>query len=630
MMFPVHGDAVSIMLADLGILLVLVAMAKLLDATRSPDRILMGMTAAIAISVYAAWRFTDTLPPLAWEVFSIWAHIFLVFEMTAIVYSLSSIAILFWSVDRTNQADLAQTKLSLSGVYPAVDIFICTYNEPLNILEKSIISALALDYPTAMVFVCDDTRRDEVRLYCAEVGVQYITRPDNLHAKAGNLNNALWRTAEGRQGAPYIMVLDADFAPQRQFLKRVIGLFEDRKIGIVQTPQFYYNCDPIQNNLGLRDSFVDDQRVFFDTFQPAKDAVDCAFCVGTSFVVRRDLLKMIGGFPHDALSEDMLLTYRLMERGFVTRWLNERLSVGLSAEGLPEYITQRTRWCLGTIQIGLLRDGPLRGGNFTILQRLHYLHGLLSWLAKPFIVLILLAPPIYWYFDVPAFEADHLAFLRFGVPALLAFWIYSSWVSGKRTLPLFTEVTHALTALPITLTLLSAVRSPFGKPFKVTEKGGDRSKVIVHVGMAAIFGGLSLASAVAILLTLLGPAARVDLSGRDLINLVWAGVSTGIAFVAFLVCFDRPRAGSEELIRFTFQASVRSDGEEMHILVKELSLDRAITSERLASGWSSRSTFNGCGLGTVCRRSHPTKSFDSDPFEIATAWIGEGPLFECS
>ena len=260
---------------------------------------------------------------------------------------------------------------------------------------------------------------------------------------------------------------------------------------MVQTPQFYYNCDPIQHNLGLRDSFVDDQRVFFDTFQPAKDAVDCAFCVGTSFVVRRDLLEMIGGFPHDALSEDMLLTYRLMEHGFVTRWLNERLSVGLSAEGLPEYITQRTRWCLGNIQIGLLRDGPLRGGNFTLLQRLHYLHGLLSWLAKPFIVLMMLAPPIYWYFDVPAFEADHLAFLRFGVPALLAFWIYSSWVSGKRTLPLFTEVTHALTALPITLTLLSALRSPFGKPFKVTEKGGDRSKVIVHVGMAAIFGGLA-------------------------------------------------------------------------------------------------------------------------------------------
>ncbi|MCQ6493067.1 hypothetical protein NPN24_27080, partial [Vibrio parahaemolyticus] len=88
-------------------------------------------------------------------------------------------------------------------------------------------------------------------------------------------------------------------------------------------------------NLGIRNSFVDDQRVFFDVFQPAKDAVGCACCVGTSFVLRRAAVNELGGFPHDALSVDMLLTYRLMERGYVTRWLNEKLSVGLSAEGLP-------------------------------------------------------------------------------------------------------------------------------------------------------------------------------------------------------------------------------------------------------------------------------------------------------
>ena len=67
MMFQVHGDAISIMLADFGIFFVFIAMAKFLDATRSPDRILMGTTAAVAISVYAMWRFMDTLPQLAWR-----------------------------------------------------------------------------------------------------------------------------------------------------------------------------------------------------------------------------------------------------------------------------------------------------------------------------------------------------------------------------------------------------------------------------------------------------------------------------------------------------------------------------------------------------------------------------------
>lgn len=59
----------------------------------------------------------------------------------------------------------------------------------------------------------------------------------------------------------------------------------------------------------------------------------------------------------------MWLSYKLMEKGYETRWLNERLSVGLSAESVSEYITQRTRWCLGTIQIGCMPDGPLRGAD---------------------------------------------------------------------------------------------------------------------------------------------------------------------------------------------------------------------------------------------------------------------------
>jgi cellulose synthase (UDP-forming) len=159
-----------------------------------------------------------------------------------------------------------------------------------------------------------------------------------------------------------ILVLDADFAPRRDFLKRTVGrLMSEPEIAIVQTPQFYYNADPIQHNLLATRSWVDDQRFFFDVFQPAKDGWGCAFCVGTSFIARRDRLDEIGGFSHEAISEDINLTYAMLRHGYRTAWLNEPLSFGLSAEGIPEYITQRARWCLGTIQVGLLRSGPLRG-----------------------------------------------------------------------------------------------------------------------------------------------------------------------------------------------------------------------------------------------------------------------------
>lgn len=342
-------------------------------------------------------------------------------------------------------------------------------------------------------------------------------------------------------------MLDADFAPHANLLKRTVGLFRDERVGVVQTPQLYFNADPIQHNLMASKAWVDDQRIFFDVFQPAKDAWDAAFCVGTTFLVRRDRLGEIGGFPHEAVSEDINLTYTMLRFGYVTRWLNERLSVGLAAEGLPEYITQRARWCLGTIQVALLRDGPFAGRGLTLVQRIHYLHGLLNWLCKPFIVLMLLAPAVYWFLDVPAFEVDYVAFLRHAVPALIAFYAYSGWVSRRRTLPVFMEVTHMVTAVAITWTLITCCYKPFGRPFKVTDKGGDRSRTVVRWDMLCIFGSVTALSLAAIAWALAGPNAAAEASPVDLLNLVWAGVSALLSGIACLVCFERPRLHREEL-----------------------------------------------------------------------------------
>jgi len=103
-------------------------------------------------------------------------------------------------------------------------------------------------------------------------------------------------------------------------------------------------------------------------------------------------------------------------------------------------------------------------------------------------VLLLVAPPIYWFAGMPAFETDYLSFLRYGVPALFGQIVYMTWISRSRTLPFFMEATHAVTAFAITATLLSAVVKPFGRPFKITDKGGDRSAPRVHWKLASVFG----------------------------------------------------------------------------------------------------------------------------------------------
>jgi cellulose synthase (UDP-forming) len=573
MFFHFDSDLASVLLFDLGVALAFLALAALADPRNPLERVAFSIVTAASLALYLCWRLLDTLPDLEPTAESLWPYVYFSFEAISIVYAVASVLILCRTTDWTAEADAAESELAASGRYPSVAVFICTYNEPIHILEKSAVCAKAMDYPDFQVYVCDDTRRPEVREYCETIGVNYITRPDNRHAKAGNLNNALHLTNKERP-SELIMVLDADFAPQANFLKRVVGLFRNQRIGIVQTPQFYFNADPIQHNLHIASSFVDDQRVFFDTFQPAKDAVECAFCVGTSFVVRRSMVNEIGGFPHEALSEDMLLSYRLMERGYITRWLNEKLSVGLSAEGIPEYITQRTRWCLGTIQIGLLKDGPLWRGRFTLRQRFHYLHGLFCWLSKPFILCLLFAPSIYWLFGISALQADELLFMKYGISSLLVFWVYASWISGKRTLPLFTEVTHALTALPVTLTLLQAIRRPFGRPFKVTEKGGDRARMRVHLPTALFFGLVTVLSGLSVLQTVLAWNAPTDFSEREILNLVWSLVSMTIAFVSLLVCIELPRYGQEEVIDVSLDGQYRQAGQTVEVSIGGLSADR--------------------------------------------------------
>jgi cellulose synthase (UDP-forming) len=557
-MLAAPTDLPDALQSGLGFFLAVGLLALLLTPRRAFDRVLMALVTTPPILIYLHWRYTQTLPSydLAFE--PLWARLFFFFEALSILYSLGAVLITLRNSEARVKAaaDAAEAALNESGAWPAVDVMICTYNEPLAVLEKSILSALALDYPPgrATIWVLDDTRREWLRDYCAEVGARYVTRADNRAAKAGNLNNG-WRVTAGETNAPLLLVLDADFAPQRHMLRRMVGLFADPRVGVVQTPQFYYNPDPIQHNLGVTAAWVDDQRMFFDLFQPAKDAWGCAFCVGTGFIVRRDLLDRLGGFPEGAVSEDIYLTYALMRHGYETRWLNERLSIGLSAENIAEYCTQRARWCLGTIQVALLANGPLRGAGYSLNQRLHYVHGLLHWLSKPFLPLLLIGPAIYWLFGVPAFQTDHVEFVRYGLPALICFWLHSAWISRGRSLPIFTEAAHAVAALPVSIALASALLRPFGRPFKVTAKGSSRHSMSFNRNFALGFGAIVIANLGGIAWSLLAPGQPAEVPAEDVMNIVWASVAIILALVCLLVCCELPRPRAEE--RFVLDWPVR-------------------------------------------------------------------------
>ena len=158
---------------------------------------------------------------------------------------------------------------------------------------------------------------------CQRLGSGYLTRPDNAHAKAGNINNGLRHVASLAEPPDFISILDADFVPMPQFLRRALSLFREGDVGIVQTPQHFINPDPLQTNLSMARVWPDEQRYFFDVVMAVEG------CVG-----RRLLLRHLLGHSLPRAAADRRLSDELRDRGLPGHAEDE-------GGGLPHRLSQR-------------------------------------------------------------------------------------------------------------------------------------------------------------------------------------------------------------------------------------------------------------------------------------------------
>ncbi|MDF2689560.1 MAG: glycosyltransferase, partial [Microvirga sp.] len=388
----------------IGIALLLLPLATPKSA---PTRILLlGLTTLLGWR-YMIWRITGTVPSAAdgitVDVIAGWT--FVTVEAVALVSSTSAYLFLTRRKDRHQEAD---RNLAWWGdTPPRVDLYIATYNEELEVLERTLAGAQAIDYPNLHVFVLDDGRREWLAEVCRRYGAEHRTRPSNEHAKAGNINYTLAQRLKDKDAPDFIAVLDADFVPHRNFIRRAVALFHDSKVGLVQTPQHFFNPDPIQHNLHIASAYPDEQRFFFDQLEPARDAWGIAVCCGTSSMVRVSALREIGGLPTESVTEDFLLTIRLDSNGYRTVYLNEAQTEGRAPEGLHEYVVQRGRWCLGMMEIVRNVYNPFGSNGLRFMQRLSLVDSLLFWATTfPFRLIALITPLLYWYFGIIVVNAS--------------------------------------------------------------------------------------------------------------------------------------------------------------------------------------------------------------------------------
>lgn len=236
-------------------------------------RALAVVTTAIGLA-YLVWRYASSLNQDA-----LWFAVPLVAAETyAFVNTVLFVFMMWRPTHRTSPEPL-------EGV--SVDVFITTYNEPVELLRVTVEAALRIDWPALKVYLLDDGARPEMRELAASLGSGYITRSEAWtgkprHAKAGNVNNALMAT----QGE-FILILDADQIPDPRIVRRTIGYFRDPALAFVQTPQHFYNLPP-------GDPFGADAPLFYGPIMRGKDGWNAAFFCGSNAVLRREALLQLG------------------------------------------------------------------------------------------------------------------------------------------------------------------------------------------------------------------------------------------------------------------------------------------------------------------------------------------------
>ena len=468
-----------------GLLILLVGLAL----SRTSDSYLITLTLMIlslfATFRYGYWRLTMTAQFFQ-DPANHWGALDAFFIMSLIFAESYAFLILFLGFFQTIWP-LRRAPMPLpedTAEWPHIDVLVPTYNEPLEIVRYTVLGALNIDWPTDKmhVYILDDGRRKEFEQFAFEAGVGYKIRPDNFHAKAGNINTALKTLT-----SPYVAIFDCDHVPTRSFLQMTMGWFlRDRNLAMLQTPHHFYSPDPFERNLQQFQVIPNENELFYGIVQDGNDFWNATFFCGSCAVLRREALDAIGGIAVETVTEDAHTSLRMQSNGWNTAYINIPQAAGLATERLSAHVGQRIRWARGMIQI-LRTDNPLLAPKLSIAQRLCYFNAMAHFLYPLPRLIFLTAPLIYLllsHTNVPGYWA---AILAYALPHLTLSNITNSRIQGQHRHSFWNEIYETVLSPYILIpTMLALINPKLGK-FNVTAKGGIVKRSFFDVKIAQPF-----------------------------------------------------------------------------------------------------------------------------------------------
>ena len=425
--------------------------------------LLMMTLSLMATSRYAWWRLTQTLDLNSTAEYLFGTGLILAEAYTWVIIFLGYIQGA-WPLERKS-VPLPQDR----SLWPTVDIYIPTYNEPLRVVKPTVFAASGIDWPQDKlnIYLLDDGRRPEFREFAEEAGVRYLIRPNNFHAKAGNLNHALTKT-----DGEFIAIFDCDHIPVRSFLTETMGwMLKDEQCAMLQTPHHFFSPDPFERNLDTFRRVPNEGSLFYGLVQDGNDLWNATFFCGSCAVIRRKPLEEVGGIAVETVTEDAHTALKMHRRGYTTAYLNNVQAAGLATESLSGHIGQRIRWARGMAQI-FRTDNPLLGKGLSLFQRLCYTNAMLHFFNGLPRLIFLTAPLSYLYFEMHIIHASALVLALYVLPHLVQANLANSRIQGRYRHSFWAEVYESVLAWYITLPTLVALVNPKAGTFNVTAKGG--------------------------------------------------------------------------------------------------------------------------------------------------------------
>jgi cellulose synthase (UDP-forming) len=425
-----------------------------------------------------------------------------------------------------------------------VDVFIPTYNEDVAIVRKTALAAMAIDYPAdkKQVYVLDDgrkfpERRAQLQQMCDELGCVLLTRDNNDHAKAGNINTALQRTF-----GDLILILDCDHIPSRQFLQETVGFFFQPKVALVQTPHWFYNPDPFERNLLTQGHVPASNELFYKVIQKGNDFWNSAFFCGSAAIVRRQPLMEVGGIAVETVTEDCHTSLRLHSNGYDSVYYDKIMVAGLAPETFSSYAGQQARWARGMAQI-LRIENPLLNPRLklTVPQRLCYFSATTHFFFGFPRIMYALAPALFLLFGINLVRGLGIETLAYAFPHIVL-GLHANYITNKTArFSFWNEIFEYSLAFQEGIVTLLAVLNPKLGKFNVTDKGLSVTKRQFDWRSTRISQILTLLLILALLAVPFWLVLRPEETEPVVINAFWAIFNLVLVAAALLVALEQPQ-----------------------------------------------------------------------------------------